>query len=96
MQGFSEEECVSEALSNACLKWDRAGEAWENVTWSISHDVKIGRALNENGNLRLAIWQGARSINMPDIEIIYRIELPMFRILEAVFRESKNGQAGNA
>jgi hypothetical protein len=96
LQGFSEEECVLESLSAACLKWNRADEAWENVTWTISHDVKVGRPLNEDGTLRLAIWQGARSISMPDIEVIYLIELPTIRILEAIFRESRNVQAGTA
>ena len=96
MLGFSEEESVCDAVGEACLKWPRADESWQAVTWAISHDPQVGAPLNEGGDLRLATWSGARSIGMPDIEVTYRVTRDRIEILEAIFTEPKYAFSGKA
>ena len=94
MHEFSEETCVSDELSRACTRWENAALAWEHITWALAHDVSIGRPLNESGKLRLLVWQGARSIQMPDIQLTYKIEAPTIRLMEVVFSDAKATTAG--
>ncbi len=96
MQELSEEESVVDALALACQKWSRADEAWSLVTWIISQAPKDGEPLNESGSLRLLIWHGARSTDMPDIKVIYVLENPTIRVIDAEFIESSNIQSGRA
>ena len=93
---FSEEECVVDSLALAIQKWPRAADAWEHITWVLSKSPKEGAPLNETGDLRLLIFAGAKSIGMPDIRLIYRIENPTLRLLDVEFTESTYGQAGHA
>lgn len=96
MLGLSEEECVVEAVADACLKWQRADESWDAVTWAIARDPQTGAPLTEEGNVRIATWSGAKSIGMPDIEVIYRITLERIEILEAIFTEPTYAFSGKA
>lgn len=96
MNELSEETCVSEELERACEKWQNAALAWEHVVWALARDPKVGRPLNELGTLRLMIWEGARSLDMPDIEMIYSLEIPTIRLLEVIFRDAKSSSAGRA
>jgi hypothetical protein len=91
---FSEEVCVSDAVNDACEKWENAALAWEHITWALARDIKIGRSLNESGTLRLLIWQGARSIQMPDVQLVYKIESPTIRFMEVIFADAKAAIAG--
>lgn len=95
MHEFSEETCVSDAVNHACEKWENAALAWEHITWVLARDIKIGRPLNENGTLRLLIWQGARSNQMPDVQLTYKIEMPTIRFMEVVFSNAKAPATGN-
>ena len=96
MLSIVEETRVSDALHDACLKWPRADEAWDAVTWALMRDPTVGRPLIEGGALRLTIWAGAKSIGMPDIRITYRITEVSIEILDAVFTESTHTAAGSA
>ena len=96
MQEFSEETCVSDQLEFACQKWNNAALVWEHVTWALARDPKIGRPLNEEGTLRLLSWVGARSVDMPDVELMYRLENPTIRLLEVIFKDAKSAFSGTA
>jgi hypothetical protein len=93
---FSEEQRVSDSLGEACLKWERAADAWEHVTWIVAKNPKEGTPINESGNLRLLLWAGARSIDMPDVELIYSLNDETIRLLDVKFTEAAYGQAGRA
>jgi hypothetical protein len=52
--------------------------------------------LTEGGSLRAFVYDGARSIDQPDIEVIYEIQLNVIVIRNAVFSNAKAPQAGRA
>ncbi len=59
------------------------------------HDPLIGSLLNERG-VRGFVFRGARSINEPDIDVIYEEEELAIVIHELTFREARAQYAGRA
>ncbi|GLS36373.1 hypothetical protein GCM10010869_19620 [Mesorhizobium tianshanense] len=96
MKGFREEDRVRLARDLAETKWSRANDAWESITWTILHDETCGFPMNETGTVRGYVWDGARSIDLPSIEVIYEIQLDLIIIHEADFRDAPYRQAGRA
>ena len=72
LRGFVEEWSVTEALNDARDKWSGADVAWENATWTIVHDPESpeSKPLNDTGTVRVAVFQGARSIGQPTIILV--------------------------
>jgi hypothetical protein len=92
-----EEPAVGKAVDAAHLRWARAHEAWEAVTWTIARDpYGAGPPLTESGNTRQLVFEGARSFGMPSIRIVYVIEPTCVIIHEAIFEESPHMHAGRA
>jgi hypothetical protein len=92
-----EEPAVEKAVNAAYLRWARAEEAWEAVTWAIAHDpYGAGPPLTESGKTRQLVFDGARSIGMPSIRIVYVIEPACVIIHEASFEEASHLYAGRA
>lgn len=87
---------VAEAVDDACLRWPGADLAWQVVEWGLAHDPQIGLALNESGTVRAFIYDGAKSIGQPDIQVIYEIEGDRIIVRKATFSEPKLGYAGRA
>ena len=96
MKDIREEDSVGLARDLAEAKWARANDAWESVTWTIIHDEACGVPLNDLGSIRGYVWDGARSIDMPTVEVIYEIQLDLIIIWYAEFRDAPYGQAGRA
>lgn len=96
MKDLREEDRARLAKDLADEKWSRADDAWQDVTWTILHDEHCGRALNDTGTIRGYEWDGARSIDMPSVEVIYEIQETVIIIHEVVFRDAPYGQAGRA
>jgi hypothetical protein len=84
------------ALDTASNKWDDAERAWIAIEWALVHDTLVGRPLTEKGNIRGFLYDGARSIGQPDIEVIYEILENEIIIRSAVFTDAKISQAGRA
>ena len=98
MRTLREEEiarnAVNEALANS--DWPRAEDAWECITWSISHEPSIGVPITESGKIRSFVFEGAKSIGMPTIQVIYEVQDGLIIIHDARFSDARFAQAGNS
>jgi hypothetical protein len=54
----------------------------------------VGVPLVEGGNVRGFVYYGARSIDQPDVDVIYDIQNDAIIIRSAVFADAKASQAG--
>ena len=91
-----EEEAARLARDEAEQKWTRAGDAWDAIVWVVLRDPKAGTLVLESGNIRALTFQGARSINMPDVTIVYEVIGDETVVKEALFKESSNQFSGSA
>jgi len=84
---------VRQSLESACDKWAGTEIAWV-IEWVMSHNSHVGRPLNESGSLRAFIYDGANSINQPDIEVTYMVEVYEIVVKTAEFNDAKAHYAG--
>lgn len=96
MKDLREEDGVRRAVDAAESRWDRANDAWEAVTWAIARDELVGEPLNNSGELRGFVFDGARSVDMPSIEVIYEITETQIILHDARFYDAPYYQAGRA
>lgn len=94
MRTIVEEAGVANAIDAAKLKWSRALDSWEALTWVIAHDPECGTALSESGNERAYTFEGARSIGMPTLTVVYEHDRTKIVVKAALFADSKHTQAG--
>lgn len=66
------------------------------IEWVLARDPDVGVPLTEGGNIRAFLYDGARSIKQPDVEIIYQIQLNEIIVHSAVFTDAKAERAGRA
>jgi hypothetical protein len=91
-----EDSRVSRAIDDAKDRWPRAEDAWEAISWVIARDPEIGRALTESGNIRSFTFEGAKSIGMPTVTVLYEIQHLAIVVHDALFQEPAFTQAGRA
>jgi hypothetical protein len=91
-----EDSRVSRAIDDAKLKWPRAGDAWDAVVWVIARDPSIGRPLTESGNVRSFTFDGAKSIGLPTVTVLYEVQHIVIVVHDALFQEPTFAQAGRA
>ena len=91
-----EQQAAEIALDKAQNKWARAYDAWEAATWVVLHDPSFGPPLNEKGSLRAFTYVGAKSIDMPDVTIIYEVCGDTTTIHDALFKDATYAQSGRA
>ena len=97
MLDVREERAAEHAIDAAYQRWPRADEAWEAVTWTLSHDpYGAGPPLTESGKTRQIVFDGARSIGMPSVRAVYVVEPDRVIVHEAEFSESPHIYAGRA
>jgi hypothetical protein len=90
-----EADAAERSLNAALERWSRAMDAWEAATWTIVHDPEEGEPVTESGRTRAYTFEGARSIDMPSVTLIYEIEDDNHLIVhDALFMDSRYGQAG--
>jgi hypothetical protein len=90
-----EADAAERSLNAALERWSRAMDAWEAATWTIARDPKAGDPVTESGKTRAYSFEGARSIDMPSVTLIYEIEDDNHIIVhDALFMDSRHGQAG--
>jgi hypothetical protein len=86
---FRYEERAIRAIQQAKGKWGSIDDVLAALEWGIMHDPMLGTLLNERG-IRGFVCPGARSINEPDIDVLYE------EIRNLMFREAKSHYAGQA
>jgi hypothetical protein len=92
-----EQPRVSRVLDDAKDRWPRARDAWDTVLWVIARDPEeAGLALTESGATRSFTLDGARSIGLPTITVVYEIQLFQVVVHDALFTDAKHAQAGRA
>ena len=97
MRAIREEERARRAVDAAYSRWAMTDEAWQAVTWALARDpYSAGPALSESGLVRTFVFEGARSISMPTVRVLYVIEPAAVSITVAVFEESVHLYAGRA
>lgn len=96
MRSVIEDSRVSRALDDAKRKWPRAGDAWDAVVWVIARDPTIGIPLTESGATRSFTFDGAKSIGMPTVTVLYEVQHIVIVVHDALFQEATFAQAGRA
>ena len=97
MRDIREEDEVRRAVDAAYMRWARAHEAWEAVTWALARDpFSAGPPLSESGMVRAFVFEGARSIKMPTVKVVYLIRPSVVIISAALFEEAVHMYAGRA
>jgi hypothetical protein len=66
------------------------------ITWTAARDPDSGRPLDLDSSLRSLVFDGARSIDMPSVEIIYRFDANLITIIDASFYDAPHLYAGHA
>lgn len=96
MHTVREERAAHEAVNDALEQWDRAADAWDAVTWAVARDPEVGEPLTESGLTRSFTFQGAVSIDMPTVTVVYEIQTEYIVIHNAHFEVANAVQTGNA
>lgn len=94
MRTIREEEAARRSLDAAVEKWSRAMDAWDAATWVIARDPEAGHPVTESGRTRAYSFEGARSINMPSLTLLYEITDIYIIVHDARFTDSRHGQGG--
>jgi hypothetical protein len=96
VRGVIEDSRASRAVDDAKLRWPRADDAWNAVTWVLARDPEIGMPLNESGTTRAFTLDGARSIGLPTVTVVYVFDPNTVVIRDVLFEEATYGQSGLA
>jgi hypothetical protein len=90
---FLYEKRATEAIQRAKQKWANVEDVIASLEWAILHDPQVGRLLNERG-LRGFVFPGARSVNEPDIDVIYEEGDFQITIHDLTFRDARSHYVG--
>lgn len=96
MRTVVEQPGVSRAIDGAREHWKRAQDAWDTVLWIIARDPETGIPLTESGATRSFTLDGARSIGLPTVTVLYEIQLFEVIVHDAKFIDAKFAIAGRA
>jgi hypothetical protein len=96
VRSIIEDSRVSRAIDDAKMRWPRAEDAWEAITWVIVRDPLIGIAVTESGNVRSFTFDGAKSIGLPTVTVVYETQHLVIVVQDALFQEPRFAQAGRA
>jgi len=66
------------------------------VEWAIVRDPGSGKALNEAGTLRAFTFEGAKSIGLPTLTVVYECDAQNITIHDALFAEPRATVIGRA
>jgi hypothetical protein len=92
-----EQPRVSQSVDAAEDRWPRVREAWDTVLWVLARDPEgAGSPLSESGATRSFTLDGARSIGLPTVTVLYEIRLLEVVLHDARFADAKFAVAGRA
>jgi hypothetical protein len=92
---FRYEKRATEAIRKAREKWANIEDILAALEWGIMHDPLVGKLLNERG-LRGFVFPGARSVNEPDIDVLYEEAEFQIIIHDLTFMDAQAHYAGKA
>lgn len=84
------------AVDEAESKWPRANDAWDAITWTVVREPHLGEAITESGNVRQFTFDGAQSIGMPTVTVVYEMTHTEIIVHAARFEDSKFRISGTA
>ena len=96
MRTVREDAAVHQALDAALDRWPRAEDAWDAVTWALARDPTVGKALNETGTIRSVVFDGAGSIGLPSLDVIYEFDEQLVSVRDVRFYDAPYPTAGTA
>lgn len=96
MRTVVEDDAVRRALDAAVDEWPRIEDAWNAVTWAISRDHTIGDPVTESGLIRAFVFEGAISIGMPTIRVLYVVEPELITVASIFIVRPRFSQVGRA
>jgi hypothetical protein len=73
VRGVIYEHQAAAAIDTARVLFPRLGDAIELLEWALVRDPKAGTALADGSNIWVVVFQGAASVGLPTIEVIYEI-----------------------
>ena len=91
-----EDSQVSRAIDDAKEKWTRTDDAWDAVVWILAREPNCGIPVTESGKTRAFTIDGARSIDMPTVTVLYELTPLGVVIRDAKFETAIFAQAGRA
>jgi hypothetical protein len=93
---FRLEDRVAAAIDEAYLRWQAAERAWLAIEFVLNNDPGVGTPLIETGRIRSFFFHGAKSIDMPDVTVIYEATENLVVVHDATFEDAKAPFAGRA
>jgi len=96
MRTVVEQSLVSRAIDDAKEHWPRAEDAWNTIVWVLARDPETGRPVTESGRTRSYTLDGARSIGMPTVTVLYEIQIFEVLVHDARFVDAKFAIPGRA
>ncbi len=79
---------TQEANDNARGRWLGAELAWEAVLQVLMYDPTFGTPINDAGSLRTFTFQGARSTDMPTVQVLYQDNLDHVEVIDLRYTEA--------
>jgi hypothetical protein len=89
------EDRAEQSIQDAKLRWARIEDIVNAIEWAILHDLQIGQLVSERG-VRGFVMPGARSIDEPDVDVLYQEEGDQIIIHDLTFRDAKAHHSGHA
>lgn len=86
LRSIVESEEARKARNEAESKWSGAETAWEALTLILAYDPEFGTVIGESGKVRTFVWQGARSTDMPDVQVIYEDNDPYLEVIDLRYK----------
>ena len=96
MLTFREDAPVTKAVEDAREKWRRFEDAWDLTIWILCRDPTAGSPVTESGATRVFVLEGARSIELPTVILLYHYDSQYVTGRDVQFMDAKYGQAGQA
>lgn len=96
LRGIFESSAVSKARDEAELRWPRAIDSWESLTFVLTHDPEFGVIVPESANMRAVVWEGAKANGTPTIKALYTFDDNDIHVLKAEFSDAKSHFVGHA
>ena len=81
---------AQQANDDANARWLGAKQAWEAVLQVLMYDPTFGTNINEAGTLRTFTFQGAKSLDMPTVQVLYQDNNPYVEVLDLKYSEAQS------
>jgi hypothetical protein len=87
VKGVVYENQASAAITTARALYPRMGDAVDLIEWAIVRDPEMGTALFPGSRMRMVVFQGAASVGIPTIEVVFEDSGERVTIHDMEFRK---------